>query len=325
MRFDLAAMGAAMGRRGTALLPTIAPSLSFERSYLIQLRKIERQAIVGFGDLILPSYQRTAITIDADETSWSAFRLFLEGITRAVTTQVRELIGLEARRHTRGFMAAARSAFGIDLTGVVSEGELGPALEVIGLRNAGLIKGFTDDMIKWIQQETLSAVLNGEGAKSLAKRIQSQMGVSDARARLIARDQTGKLNGSLNKIRHQQAGIAEYIWRTSHDERVRKRHRAIDGKRYKYGEPTGAENGAEPGQPIQCRCIAQAVVEFGGKEFQTQEAIRAPELPPEQAAALAKAMKKRPWTAPIERGAAPSGSKTSPSRVRKPPAAKSPG
>jgi SPP1 gp7 family putative phage head morphogenesis protein len=201
-------------------------------------------------------------------------------------------------------MTSARSAFGVDLEGVVNEAELGPALEAIGLRNAGLIKGFTDDMIKRIQQDTLSAVLNGEGAKSLSRRIRNGMGVSDSRARLIARDQVAKLNGSLNKIRHQQAGLSEYIWRTSHDERVRKRHRACDGKRYKYGKPTGAENGLEPGQPIQCRCVAQAVVEFGGKEFQTQEAIRAPELPPEQATALAKAMKKRPWTAPIERGAA---------------------
>jgi SPP1 gp7 family putative phage head morphogenesis protein len=86
--------------------------------------------------------------------------------------------------------------------------------------------------------------------------------MSDNRAKLIARDQTAKLNSDLNRFRQDQAGVDKYVWRTSQDERVRARHRGLEGKVYEWGEPTGAEDGLPPGQPIQCRCVAQGVVEF---------------------------------------------------------------
>mgnify|MGYP000156213867 CR=1 FL=1 len=72
----------------------------------------------------------------------------------------------------------------------------------------------------------------------------------------------GKFNADLNRIRHEQAGVTEYEWMTSRDERVRARHRKLHGTVYTYGKPTGAESGLPPGQPIRCRCVARAVVRF---------------------------------------------------------------
>ncbi|WP_442880212.1 minor capsid protein [Aurantimonas sp. A2-1-M11] len=68
-------------------------------------------------------------------------------------------------------------------------------------------------------------------------------------------------------MRHQQAGVASYVWMSSRDERVRERHRALDGKEYRYGEPAGAEQGLPRGQPIQCRCVARGIVEIDGERF----------------------------------------------------------
>ena len=78
-----------------------------------------------------------------------------------------------------------------------------------------------------------------------------------------------------------------YVWRTSKDERVRPRHQHIDGIAYEYGKPTGAEQGLPPGQPIQCRCIAQAIVTFGdtplaithGQRYVAVETTSMPESP----------------------------------------------
>lgn len=77
-------------------------------------------------------------------------------------------------------------------------------------------------------------------------------------AALIARDQVSKLNGQLNRARQEAAGITEFIWETQRDSRVRPAHQDRQGRKYKW-----ADADVIPGQPIQCRCWARAVVDKG--------------------------------------------------------------
>ena len=77
-------------------------------------------------------------------------------------------------------------------------------------------------------------------------------------AALIARDQISKLNGQLNKARQEAAGIESFVWETRGDSRVRPAHAALQGRTFKWAD--GA-NGLIPGQPINCRCWARAVVD----------------------------------------------------------------
>ncbi|GAF84545.1 unnamed protein product, partial [marine sediment metagenome] len=76
-------------------------------------------------------------------------------------------------------------------------------------------------------------------------------------AALIARDQISKLNGQLNKARQEAAGITSFVWETRQDSRVRPAHQALQGRTFTWAD--GA-NGIFPGQPINCRCWARAVV-----------------------------------------------------------------
>lgn len=290
------------GRRPgtTALVPMIVVPLGFEKSLLIQLRKVEQAIASGIRDIIIPRYKVKLVT-DADEDSFSALRLLVAAMVRQAGRQVAQLLKLEGARHTKAWMAAARRAFSIDLSGVVSEEDLETYLDAAALRNSALITGLADDIIKRVATETTAALIAGESAAQLQARLKRQLEIGDSRARLIARDQTGKLTADLNRIRHEQAGITKYIWRTSVDERVRPRHRDLEGKVYEYGEPTGAEDGLPPGQPIQCRCIAQAVVEFGDFKRDPKPRELPEQLPAAQQAALEKSLKKRAWTSPIER------------------------
>lgn len=251
------------------LVPMIQPSLAFEKAYLKELRKLLHGAAEAVRDIIIPSYERSPLVAtdaqllgDADSAAFGSFTTLLNALRLMVADRVRDLVGLEVKRHTEQWLKNAKRAFGIDLKGVISQEGLENYIELAGLRNAGLIKGLTDDLIKRVQQDTLDALLNGEAVSKLKERIKHSLNVSDSRAQLIAYDQTSKINADLNKQRHKEAGIDEYIWRTSQDERVRPRHAALEGRKYKYDEPTGAEDGLPPGQPIRCRCIAQAVVEF---------------------------------------------------------------
>jgi len=261
MKYNLAQM-IKNRRPGTrALLPVIEVPIGFERSLLAQLRKVEHAVAQGLRDIIIPAYERKLQT-DADAASHDALRLLVGAMVRASSEQVAQLLALEGARHTKAWMTSARRAFGIDLSAVISEEDLGGYLDTVALRNASLIRGLADDLLKRVGQETTTALIAGESVKDLKARLKRQLEISDSRARLIARDQTAKLTADLNRKRQEEAGVDTYIWRTSQDERVRARHARLEGTKYQYGEPTGAEDGLPPGQPIQCRCNAQGVVEF---------------------------------------------------------------
>ncbi len=77
-------------------------------------------------------------------------------------------------------------------------------------------------------------------------------------ANLIARDQISKLNGQLNKTRQTSAGISKFVWRTQQDDRVRDEHEALAGKTFGWEEGAG---GLIPGEPINCRCWGEAVID----------------------------------------------------------------
>ncbi len=163
---------------------------------------------------------------------------------------VGRILRLESKRHTKKWTALVRSTIGIDLAAVVSQEDLADYLTTAAARNAGLIKSLGDDAIKRVEQATYQVILQGQTAGQLRKRMAEEFGVLDSRAKLIAQDQTAKPTSDLNRIRHQQAGVTSYVWMSSRDERVRERHRALDGKEYRYGEPAGAEQGLPPGQLI---------------------------------------------------------------------------
>jgi len=110
---------------------------------------------------------------------------------------------------------------------------------------------------------------SGLRVEALAGRIAHDFGVSDKRAELIARDQTLKLNGQINRARQQQVGITEYIWSTSNDERVRQMHAELDGTRQSWDNPPEVAPGRHehPGGDYQCRCAAIPIMPSDGGEF----------------------------------------------------------
>lgn len=240
----------AKGKKGAkATLPPIEDSVRNRVAYLRILRAMLRE-VGSLG-------RKARDNFDFEMLAQTAARLAL-----AAEGSVNRILRLESQRHTAAFMQTAKKALGVDLSDVVLQEDLGEYLRSAGMRNAGLIKGLGADAVKRVQETVSTALISGTPARELQARLTEQLRISDRRAQLIAQDQLSKLNSDMNRIRHEQAGITEYQWSTSKDERVRERHRALEGKTYKYGKPTGAEGGLPPGQPIRCRCVALAVVQF---------------------------------------------------------------
>lgn len=265
MRYDLAAL--VPGRKGHAVLPAILPTVAGEAAYLKLLRSVLRTLFQQVRVYILPQAldeikRARAMAADVDPESFDNLRRLGEAMANRALKGLLPVLGDEGKRHTRGFLQRARSSLGVDLSVVVKETDLEDVLRTVATQNAGLIKGLSDEMVKRIQHDVTSAVLQGQSRDQLSKRLVELAKFGDSRARLIASDQMGKLNASLNQFRHEQAGVEKYTWRTARDERVRSRHRRLDGQIFAYGEPTPAEQGLPPGQPIRCRCQALAIVEW---------------------------------------------------------------
>lgn len=111
-------------------------------------------------------------------------------------------------------------------------------LELFANQNAQLITNMTDDEIYRVSGIVQRGLQEGSSLESVTKNIEKSFGITRRHAKLIARDQTTKLNGSLTKLRQQELGINTYRWLTAGDERVRKTHRVLDNKICRWDDPT---------------------------------------------------------------------------------------
>lgn len=131
--------------------------------------------------------------------------------------------------------------------------------------NVALVKGLGNETIDGIEKLVTRAFTSGTRHEDLASDISDEFDIAETRARVIARDQIGKLNGQITASRHQELGLTRFVWRTVGDERVRDEHDAFEKQSeeepFHYDDPPIDEDGEAvlPGEPIMCRCSAEPV------------------------------------------------------------------
>lgn len=139
--------------------------------------------------------------------------------------------------------------------------------------NVALIRSIPERHLDDMRRLVARSQREGWTTDRLAAIIQEREDVSESRAELIARDQTLKANASLTQIRHEDAGITEYEWSTSRDERVRGNpqglypnsasdHYVLEGTRHRWDNPPDNGDGehVHPGEDFQCRCVAVPIL-----------------------------------------------------------------
>jgi len=138
-----------------------------------------------------------------------------------------------------------------------TEPYLAPLAEGWIKENTDLIKSLPTRLHPELEGIVRRGVMNGISVKEIQEQIKARYPVTDSRAKLIAQDQTLKLNADLTRYRLQSVGVNKYIWRTVNDNRVRPDHVDRNGKEYSWDKPPSG--GLHPGQEIRCRCRAEAV------------------------------------------------------------------
>ena len=137
------------------------------------------------------------------------------------------------------------------------------ALNAIYNRNSALIESIPQEIINRYRNAFLNSVNNFDREQML-KLARQYQGISNRRAKMIARDQTQKAVSDFTQARSRQLGFTHYKWVTSHDERVSEQHKHLDGRIYAYDNPTAIidsyGNVGNPSQRVNCRCVCVSVI-----------------------------------------------------------------
>jgi SPP1 gp7 family putative phage head morphogenesis protein len=130
--------------------------------------------------------------------------------------------------------------------------------------NIDLIKAVPQASLEKMEGIVYANFRKGTTTPNIVKEIQRQYGMDKRHAKLIARDQTAKLNAALTKYQQTDAGITHYKWSDSRDSRVRESHKRLNGRIFSWDNPPETEHGRKchPGQDYQCRCCALAVFDI---------------------------------------------------------------
>lgn len=234
---------------------------------------IERDYLrVLLSDIVDPAIALVDKHVDARAIAVSAglrrdsFKLMLHtqlgrvrvDYAQMVTRNVFERAPLEAARQTSKMTATVlrrqvREVLAVDIGDAAEGVATETTLRDWTAANVDLIITVPERYFDEIESDVFEFVAAGSRAAELVERIEGLGDHPRFNAARIARDQIGKLTSNLTKARQRDIGVAEYVWSTSQDERVRSEHAERDGRTFSWDEPP--EDG-HPGEPIQCRCVA---------------------------------------------------------------------
>jgi uncharacterized protein with gpF-like domain len=180
------------------------------------------------------------------------------------------------------YKKSTKEGLGIDFP--INEDWWPDARDQWAYNNYWYLQKYSREWVRSVDNLTERAVTGGWSLSTLTKEIMATDDkMLENKARFLARDQIGKLNGQITQHRMEAAGLSMYIWSTSGDERVRgdpsgfypdaePSHHVMDGKLCRWDDPTvySEDDGKtwidrpydavklHPGEDFNCRCTALA-------------------------------------------------------------------
>jgi len=127
-----------------------------------------------------------------------------------------------------------------------------------------LITSLPIEAAKRVHELTLKGLETSSRAAEVAREIMRTGEVTESRALLIARTETSRTATVLVQARAVHVGSEQFIWRTSGDGDVRRDHKKLNGKAFRWDSPpvaderTGAR--ALPGAIYNCRCWPESIL-----------------------------------------------------------------
>lgn len=260
--------------------PVTAPPREVERQYARELESALRDAVKEALAVLRPianedinarmDARSDALEREIDGLKIRFATLYQPKVTRAVKRAGERTNKDHKKKHERTMRTV------LQIRPEFSEPWLVERINQWSTDNSRLVVRQTDAFYNKLAERVREGVASGKRVETLAREIETDLeddgdGWAKRRSKVIARDQVGKLFGELTRARHQELGISRYVWRTSRDERVRESHVEREGLIFSWANPIEDQLGdyglapdridGHPGQPIQCRCTGEPVLE----------------------------------------------------------------
>lgn len=242
-----------------------------EIAYYRKLKQLAKLVREDVDAEIVPLLKQLAPEYVAD-ASWSdviaaALQRLLARWTNPFSQRQAEQIAQEFVTTSAGDNDRRVKSFGIDLYG--GDQQLQDYLRAAAFQNAQLIRSIPAQYLEQVGNIVMGNMRQGMRPSYIEGELVKQFGVTQRRAKLIARDQTAKIQGEMSRIRQVNSGIRYFRWVTSQDERVRHSHAAVAKRDVGFGpgvfrwDDLPIVDGVPTfcGQPVNCRCVGVPVTE----------------------------------------------------------------
>jgi SPP1 gp7 family putative phage head morphogenesis protein len=258
-------------RRNRKLRP-VRPSKRNELWYKAELLRIVKLLRKSAQRHLLPVLKNLTFADDAIgdatppsvESQFNSMKMEFGGIDGVADRLAKAAVIRSLQAVDERLKAAIKDALKVDVGSIfANDHELRASMAAATKANIGLITSIPEQYFGKLEKAVSENFVQGIRYEQLASIVEHIADVTESRAKLIARDQTSKMNSAFNKVRQQQVGIEKYQWQTMEDERVRESHAEMDGQECRWDKPPDVDGEeANPGEPIDCRCLAVPVFDL---------------------------------------------------------------
>lgn len=229
-----------------------------EREYYRRLNSVASQV-----DMIVKSMMGDFVE-DPHKVSQvqTALRFYATALRPWAESVAKSMI-VDVSRRDEAVWAALAKEMSRDLRNEIKNAPTGQYLRRMLTENVDLITSLPTEAANRVHKMTVQALHTSERAASISQKIMRTGDVTRARAMLIARTEVARTASGLVEARSLHVGSEGYIWRTVGDGDVRKEHKKLNGRFFKWSDPPVSGSSGEKahaGQIYNCRCYPEPVI-----------------------------------------------------------------
>lgn len=258
--------------RGDALAPNAAVAVRYQKRLdaLIEqmTSEVERELKALFKDDTAQEFFATdaSVTSQARIVTNMLKQKFTRLFAKKSKTLAESLAGeSDAASSKSVHLSVKKLSGGLSLPTAAMTPDLTEIFKATVHENVSLIKSISQKYLTEVEQAVMRSITNGEGLKTLVPFLQKHRGITYARAKMIAHDQTRKAFQNMAAERMRKLGIQKAEWIHVPSNHPRKTHQEMAGKIYNIDK--GLYDSHEkrfviPGELVSCRCMCRPIVDF---------------------------------------------------------------
>lgn len=259
-------------------LKPIFPPAGIEREYEKRLKKAVREMEKSCVYWLRAKYRANESRIVGDSATDDLLKAFRK-LLRQWERNFRELADVlpkwfvtKIRGYVTGNLAAQTkplrdAGLGFNLKFSYMSQRERQTFQAIVKENVNLIKSIVRESLTQVEGIVLRNIEAGHDLARMTEDLHKQFGVSERRARMIARDQTNKATNNLSRQRLLDYGVTKGIWmHTASGKTYRETHENdMDGQEYDIREgcfdPDEKVNRhIQPAELVNCYCVCRPLI-----------------------------------------------------------------